>query len=70
MKKFANKPNEFELAKTPLKECPFCDSREFHFIHEGKFIRLVCNKCNCHGPIRDCRLNAMYVWNQRAIKDR
>ena len=64
------KPSEFELIRHPLKSCPFCQNHGVWFDDEltddkHDFIRCVCSACGACAPYRDCRMNALAVWNQR-----
>ncbi len=67
-----NKPTIWELKGEKIKPCPFCGSSDIHLAEdEGLVIGdhtlhwCSCSDCGCEGPYRDCRLNAIAVWQRR-----
>lgn len=52
-----------------IKPCPFCGSVDTSYTKTVGVTRVVCNKCNCYGPLSEIidprDGDSIIAWNQR-----
>lgn len=61
-----NRPTKWEMKGRKIKPCPFCGQNDVCLVQDGDLHWCCCSHCGVEGPFRDCRLNAIELWQRRA----